>query len=108
MLKVLSLVVIFLNLLDNYTTFRFLNATSGNLIIVEGNPAVSTLMHAFGVRTSLGLEMAGMTLVAVFLASTDRMARPFKMWTLAALIVLPLWAVLNNVEIALSFHLPLL
>ncbi len=107
MLKVMSFLVILLNLLDNYTTFRFLNATYGSYVVVEGNPVVRTLMQALGVKTSLGLEMAGMTLVAVFLAETERLAWRSRLWTLIILALLPLWAVLNNVQIALSFHLPL-
>jgi len=108
MLKSLGLLVIFLNLLDNYTTFRFLNATSGNLVVVEGNPVVRTLMFLFGVRTSLGVEMAATTLVAVFLASNNRMGRRSRAGVLFLLALLPLWAVLNNIRIAFSFHLPLI
>ncbi len=107
MLKVLSFLVIILNVLDNYTTFRFLNATYGGYVVVEGNPVVRTLMGTLGVKASLGLEMAGMSLVAVFLAGTERLAWQSRLWTLIILALLPLWAVLNNVQIALSFHLPL-
>jgi len=106
MVKSLGLLVIFMNLLDNYTTFRFLEATSGNLIVVEGNPVVRTLMHLFGIRTSLGVEMAAMTLAAVFLASNNRMEKRFRAGALFLLVLLPLWAVINNIKIALSFHLP--
>ena len=108
MVKILGLLVIFMNLLDNYTTFRFLDATSGNLVVVEGNPVVRTLMYLFGLRTSLGIEMAAMTLAAVFLASNTRMEERTRAAVLLFLVLLPLWAVFNNVRIALSFHLPLI
>ena len=108
MVKSLGLLVILMNLLDNYTTFRFLDATSGNLVVVEGNPVVRTLMHLFGIRTSLGVEMAVMTLAAVFLASNTRMNARSRAGVLFLLVLLPLWAVLNNIRIALSFNLPLI
>ncbi len=108
MVKSLGLLVIFLNLLDNYTTYRFLDATAGNLVVVEGNPVVRTLMHAFGIRTSLGVEMAAMTLAAVYLASNTRMGSRSRAGMLLLLAMLPLWAVFNNIRIALWFHLPLL
>jgi hypothetical protein len=107
MLKVLGFLVILLNLFDNYTTFRFLNATSGSYVVVEGNPVVRTLMQALGVKTSLGFEMAGMAVVAVFLAETERLAWRSRLWALIILALLPLWAVLNNLQIALLFHLSL-
>jgi len=108
MVKSLGLLVIFMNLLDNYTTFRFLDATSGNLTVVEGNPVVRTLMHLFGVRTSLGVEMAIMTLAAVFIAANNRMSTRARAGLLVLLVLLPLWAVINNIRIALSFHFPLI
>ena len=108
MIKTLGLLVIFLNLLDNYTTYRFLDATAGNLVVVEGNPVVRVLMHLFGVRTSLGVEMAAMTLAAVYLAANTRMGTRSRAGILFVLILLPLWAIFNNLRVALSFHLPLL
>ncbi len=108
MAKGLGLLVIFMNLLDNYTTFRFLDATAGNLVAVEGNPVVRTLMHLFGVRTSLGIEMAIMTLAAVFFATNTRMGARTRAAVLILLVLLPTWAVINNIRVALSFHLPLI
>jgi hypothetical protein len=107
MLKLLGLLVIFLNLLDNYTTLKFLNATNGDFIVVEGNPIVRYLMETFGVKTSLGFEMLSISVMASFLASTERMAWNSRLWTLVILALLPLWAVLNNIQIALSFELPI-
>ena len=65
-------------------------------------------METFGVKTSLGFEMLGISIMACFLASTERMAWKSRMWTLVILVLLPLWAVLNNIYIALSFRLSIL
>ena len=107
MLKMLSLLVIFLNLADNYTTAKFLNATSEGYVVVEGNPVIGFFMDAIGIKTSLGLEMAAITFIALFLATTKRLAWGTRCWTLVLLAILPLWAVLNNIQIALSFRIPI-
>ena len=107
MLKILGLLVIFLNLADNYTTAKFLNATSGEYVVVEGNPVVGFFMDTVGIKASLGLEMAALTFMVLFLSTSNRLRWKARFWTLVFLAVLPLWAVTNNVLIARSFRIPL-
>ena len=107
MLMLLSLLVILLNVADNYTTFRFIHATQGEFVVVEGNPVMRFLIENLGLESALVLEMAILTFVATYIATTDQLARKVRFWTLVVLALLPLWAVFNNIQVALSLDLPI-
>ena len=107
MLMLLNLLVIFLNVADNYTTFRFIHATQGEFVVVEGNPVMRVLIENLGLESALVLEMAILTFVATYIATTDQLARKVRFWTLVTLALLPLWAVSNNIQVARSLELPI-
>ncbi len=107
MLMALSLVVILLNVADNYTTFMFIHATQGQYIVVEGNPVMRFLIGTLGLKGAVVLEMAALTFIATYIATTNLLARKVRFWTLVVLGLLPLWAVFNNIQVALSLDLPI-
>ena len=107
MLMTLSLLVILLNVADNYTTFMFIHATQGQYIVVEGNPAMRFLIENLGLKGAVVFEMAALTFVATYIATTEHLARKVRIWTLVVLALLPLWAVFNNIQVALSLDLPI-
>ena len=107
MLMALSLLVILLNVADNYTTFKFIHMTQGHYIVVEGNPVMRFLIGSLGLKGALVLEMAALTFVATYIATTDQLAQRVRIWTLIVLALLPFWAVLNNISVALSLDLPI-
>lgn len=104
----LGVLVILLNAADNLTTYKFIHAAHGNLVVVEGNPVMRYLMDALGVRASLALDMMCLAFLALYLASTRRLSWNVRFWTLVVLALLPLWAVVNNVHVALALDLPIL
>jgi len=108
MLMALGLLVIFLNVADNYTTYKFIHAARGDLMVVEGNPIMRFLIDHLGLKASLAFDMTCLTILAIFIATTARLPRSLRLWTLVVLALLPLWAVVNNLHVALMLELPIL
>lgn len=107
MLMALSLLVILLNVADNYTTFMFIHATQGQYIVVEGNPVMRLLIGSLGLKGALVFEMAALTFIATYIATTKHLARKVRFWTLVVLALLPLWAVFNNLQVAITLDIPI-
>ncbi len=108
MLMVLCLLVIFLNVADNYTTFQFIDGVQGEYVVVEGNPIMRFLIDNLGLKTSLVFDMTCLAFLAIFVATTSRLSWNVRFWALVVLALLPLWAVVNNLHVALMLDLPIL
>lgn len=96
---VLGALVILFNLADNTTTFLCLNRPIPGFTVIEANPLARLLFDTIGLLEGLVVEMA-ITLVAVgFLVFTRRLSPQLKLIVLTVLIILPAWAVVNNLNV---------
>lgn len=91
--------VLLFNLLDNTTTFLCLNATVPGFKVIEANPFARWLFDVFGLMEGLVLETL-LTCIAVgFLVFTRRLPPRIKLALLGVLVILPAWAVVNNLNV---------
>jgi hypothetical protein len=96
---VLGMLVILFNLADNATTFLCLHRPIPGFTVVEVNPFARWLFNSVGLTEGLLIEMI-ITLAAVgFLVFSKRLSPQIKLIVLTVLIVLPAWAVVNNLNV---------
>ncbi len=96
---VLGALVILFNVLDNTTTFLCLSTSVPGLQVTEANPFARWLFEAIGLMEGLIVEMF-ITLGAVgFLVYTKRLTPRVRVGLLVILVVLPAWAVVNNLNV---------
>jgi hypothetical protein len=96
---VLGALVLLLNALDNTTTFLCLRAPVPGFEVVEANPLARWLFEAVGLTEGLVFESA-ITLGAVaFLVLTRTLPSRIQHVLLVVLVLLPAWAVVNNVKV---------
>ncbi len=96
---VLGALVILFNLLDNTTTFLCLSTPITGFNVTELNPFARWLFDAIGLLEGLIVEMF-ITLGAVgFLVHTKRLTPRVRLVLLVILVVLPAWAVVNNLNV---------
>jgi hypothetical protein len=96
---VLGALVLLLNTLDNTTTFLCLRNPVPGFEVIEANPLARWLFEAVGLTEGLVFESA-VTLGAVaFLVLTRTLPTRVRTVLLVVLIVLPTWAVVNNVKV---------
>ncbi len=96
---VLGALVILFNLLDNTTTFLCLSTSIPGMQVTEANPFARWLFEAIGLKEGLIVEMI-ITLGAVgFLVYTKRLTPRVRLGLLVILVVLPAWAVVNNLNV---------
>jgi hypothetical protein len=96
---VLGALVLVLNALDNTTTFLCLRDPVAGFEVVEANPLARWLFEAVGLAEGLVFESA-ITLGAVsFLVLTRTLPSRVRNVLLLVLVLLPAWAVVNNVKV---------
>ena len=96
---VLGALVILFNLLDNTTTFLCLSTPIPGFKLIEANPFARWLFEAIGLLEGLVVEMF-ITLAAVgYLVYTRRLTPRVRIGVLVLLVVLPAWAVVNNLGV---------
>lgn len=95
----LGFVVLFLNLIDNTTTFVCLRAPIPGFEVIEANPFARWLFDSIGLLPGLMLEYLVTTLAVAFLVLSTRISPRVRLALLAVLSVLPAWAALNNLEV---------
>ncbi len=96
---VLGVLVLLLNTLDNTTTFLCLRSPVPGFEVIEANPLARWLFDAVGLTEGLVFESA-ITLGAVsFLVLTRTLPSRIRTMVLVVLILLPAWAVVNNVKV---------
>ena len=96
---VLGSLVILFNLLDNATTFLCLSAPVEGFQVVEANPFARWLFEAIGLTEGLVVEMLITCAAVGFLVFTKRLPPRVQLTLLLILVVLPAWAVVNNLGV---------
>ncbi len=104
---VLGSLVILFNLLDNTTTFVCLSATVPGFQVIEANPFARWLFDAIGLLEGLLVETVITCAAVGFLVFTRRFPPRVKLSLLLVLVVLPAWAVVNNLSVMKSIGLGL-
>lgn len=94
--------VLFLNLLDNATTFLCLRAPVAGFEVFEANPLARWLFDGVGLVEGLLIETLVTSASILFLMVTPRIPRRAKFVLLTMLALLPAWAVANNVRVMLE------
>ena len=92
-------VAVVLNFLDNTTTFLCLRYPVAGFEVFEANPLARWLFDALGLLEGLMLETLITTAAVAFLVLTSRIPRNMRIALLAALALLPAWAVANNMQV---------
>jgi hypothetical protein len=96
---VLGALVLLFNTLDNTTTFLCLRNPAEGFEVIEANPLARWLFDAVGLVQGLVFESI-ITLAAVaFLVLTQTLPTRLRLSLLAILILLPAWAVVNNLQV---------
>ena len=98
----MGLLVIFFDLLDNFTTFVCLTADplkTANAVLVEANPLARWLFEAVGLTQGLIFSTAVTFIAVAFLVFTHRIRRGPRFFLLAVLAILPACASLNNLYV---------
>jgi len=93
-----GLVVLF-NLLDNATTFLCLRDPITHFEVYEANPIARWIFDGIGLTQGLAVETVITTLAVVYLIATRRVQPRFKLVLLGVLVLLPAWAVANNLQV---------
>jgi hypothetical protein len=88
-----------MNALDNFTTFACLRRPVVGFEVYEANPLARWGFDLFGLVPGLILEMALSGVAIWFLLQTQSFSRSTRMSLLAAMAVLPTWAVVNNLRV---------
>jgi hypothetical protein len=96
---VLGVLVLVFNTLDNTTTFLCLRHPVQGYEVIEANPLARWLFDAVGLVQGLVFESI-ITLAAVaFLVLTQAIPPRVRATLLVVLVVLPAWAVFNNLRV---------
>jgi hypothetical protein len=95
----LGLLVIFFNMIDNFTTFACLRSPIPGFEVSEANPIARWLFDSIGLLEGLLIETA-VTMAAVgFLVFTQRLPLGTRLTLLTVLAALPAWAAINNLNV---------
>ncbi len=88
-----------MNALDNWTTFTCLQQPVPGYEVYEANPLAAWGFETFGLLPGLIGEMM-LTMVAIaFLVRSHTFSLPVRLILLTAMVVLPGWAALNNLQV---------
>ncbi len=95
----LGALAVLINLLDNATTFLCLQAPPLGFDVYEANPIARWIFESVGLVQGLLLETVITTAAVAFLVGTHVIGTRPKLLLLLGLVLLPAWAVANNLRV---------
>jgi hypothetical protein len=96
---VLGSLAVLINLLDNATTFACLHRPPAGFDVYEANPIARWLFDSIGLVEGLLLETTLTTVAIGFVVATGMIPPRTKLVLLGGLVLLPAWAVANNLGV---------
>jgi hypothetical protein len=96
---VLGALAVLINLMDNATTFVCLHEPRRGFEVYEANPVARWIFDSIGLLEGLLLETALTTAAVAFVVITAAIPPRSKLVLLAGLVLLPAWAVANNLSV---------
>jgi len=97
-----------LNAMDNFTTFRCLAEPIAGVQVYEANPLAAWTFDSVGLVPGLLTEMLLSALAITFLVYSTTFSLRVRIAILVAMVVLPAYAVVNNLQVMREIGLPLL